>query len=324
MSSERAQVQAEMLKGRVKKAFRKWYRQYSRQDIGVFRLYDWDIPEVRAVVDWYEGHLVVGEYTRRQTQAAGDWLYVMGSAVAEALGVPPSHLHLKRRRTGGKGQRYAGGQPMAHAPKNQGLGQIRVRERGLRFWVNLKDYLDTGLFADHRDTRSMVRTEAQGRAVLNLFSYTGSFSVSALAGGARHVTSVDASRTYLDWSQKNIKENELPLQQHEPVRSDVLLFLQHAATHGRRWGLVIVDPPSFSSLGGEYGFDVQKDHPELLRWVLRVTAPGGTIFFSTNHQRFSPELDGLNASIEETTHQTVPRDYRNRYIHRSWRIFPRS
>lgn len=313
----RAERQAEMLAGRVKKAFKRLHGNFEAQDIGAFRLYDWDIPEVRAVVDWYEGHLVIGEYERRQTQSAGDWLYIVGTKVAEALGVPPAFVHLKRRKTGG-GKRY---RPDVVAPKGKGPGAMRVRERGLKFRVNLYDYLDTGLFPDQRDARKLIKQKSEGRAVLNLYAYTGTFSASALAGGATHVTSVDQSRTYLDWSQTNLRENQLALHRHEPARAEVFDFLSHAAQHGRKWDLIIVDPPSFSTLGvGGKGFDVQRDHTHLLDRTLRVLSSGGSIHFSTNHQRFEPMFEdlGFRGDIRETTDKTVPKDYRNRQIHRSW------
>jgi 23S rRNA (cytosine1962-C5)-methyltransferase len=307
-----------MLAGRVRKALRRWHPRFEREGVGAFRLYDRDIPEVRAVVDWYEGHLVVGEYARRQTAAAGDWLRTVAMMTADALGVPPAHVHLKRRRTrpqGGARYRSAG----------RGPGALAVRERGLRFRVNLEDYVDTGLFPDHRETRARVRRGAEGRSVLNLFAYTGTFSAVALAGGAAHVTSVDLSRTYLAWAQANLRANRLPLERHEPAREDAFAFLAQAARHGRRWDLVIVDPPSFSTAGGPEGrgFDVRRDHPALLERVRRVVSADGVVIFSTNHQRFLPALAGLDFDAQETTEETVPPDFRNRGVHRSWRLEPR-
>ena len=314
----RAERQAEMLAGRVRKSFRKLAKGFEKQKIGAYRLYDWDIPEIRAVVDWYEGHLVVGEYERRQTESAGDWLYIIGSAAAQALNVPPAFLHLKRRRTGAASERYP------TDGKLKGPGELLVREGDLRFRVNLSDYLDTGLFADQRIARELVGQAAKGRSVLNLFAYTGTFTAYALARGATHVTSVDQSRTYLQWAQSNLRENALPLERHEPARAEVFEFLRKAVAHGRRWDLVIVDPPSSSTVGGPRGtgFGIQRDHRALLENVSQATAPGGVIFFSTNHQRFEEDFDGLSLSAVETTDKTVPHDFRNRNIHRSWRIEP--
>ncbi|MEL6184122.1 MAG: SAM-dependent methyltransferase, partial [Myxococcota bacterium] len=148
----KAQRHAEMLGRRVAKTFKKLKPRFDREGVGAFRLYDRDIPEVRAVVDWYEGHLVLGEYARAQTEAFGDWLHVVGQGVAEALRVPPAHLHLKRRRTRPRdGQRYE------KSGSGRGPGPLAVGERGLRFRVNLRDYLDTGLFLDQREARREVQ-----------------------------------------------------------------------------------------------------------------------------------------------------------------------
>jgi 23S rRNA (cytosine1962-C5)-methyltransferase len=188
--------------------------------------------------------------------------------------------------------------------------RIIVRENDLRFLVNLDDYIDTGLFADHRETRARVRAEARGAKFLNLFAYTGSFTCAAAAGGAVQTTSVDASQTYLDWAAANL---ELNGHSGELVRSGVDEFLRSAGE--RRWTLCVLDPPSFSDFGGRV-FDVQRHHRDLIERTLAVLEPGGVLWFATNHQRFSPELQGLR----HTEENTVPEDYRNRAVHRAFRI----
>jgi 23S rRNA (cytosine1962-C5)-methyltransferase len=290
--------QARMLSNRVRKNFRRLHPRFEQREIGAFRLYDRDIPEIRAAVDWYEGHAVVAEYEREQTQGV-PWLTTMGEAVAEALSVPAARVHLKRRRTGDKYGRLA--------RKGE---RLPVRERDLRFLVNLDDYIDTGLFTDHRETRARVRAEARGAKFLNLFAYTGSFTCAAAAGGAAHTTSVDASRTYLDWAAGNLRLNGLA---GDLVRSGVDDFLGAAGT--RRWTLCVLDPPSFSDFGGKV-FDVQRDHRALIDRTLALLEPGGVLWFSTHHPRFAPDLKGLR-QVEE---DTVPEDYRNRSIHRAFRI----
>lgn len=287
-----------MLANRVRKTFRKLHPRFEREGIGAFRLYDRDIPEVRAAVDWYEGHLVVAEYEREQTRG-GTWLPAMARAGAEALEVPPERTHLKVRRSGAKYAR------LAH--KGQ---RLVVRERDLHFWVNLDDYIDTGLFPDHRDTRARVRLESRGARFLNLFAYTGSFTCAAAAGGAQQTTSVDASRTYLEWAGANLKLNG---RRGELVRAAVDDFLRGAGS--RRWTLCVLDPPSLSDHGGRT-FDVLRDHRSLIERVLAVLEPGGVLWFSTNHQRFVPALEGLRCAEEHT----VPDDYRNRAVHRAFRI----
>lgn len=313
LTPEQIERHADMLGNRVKKRFAHLSKRFARQDIDVFRLYDWDIPEVRAVVDWYGGHVVVAEYARLQT--GPDYLPRMGAAVGQALGVPPERVHLKERRTGtGEGPRYQA--------SGRGGERFQVRERDLRFWVNFSDRLDTGLFADHRETRALVRGMASGRTFLNLYCYTGAFTVAAAAGGARGTTSVDRSATWLDWVADNLALNGLDGPAHEIVQEDTPRFLDAAQAAGRRWDLVFLDPPSFSgSRTSGDAFDVNRDHPDLVRRALAVTAPGGTLFFSTNHQRFEPRLDELPAvRVEEITGVSIPEDYRNRQVHRLWRL----
>jgi 23S rRNA (guanine2069-N7)-methyltransferase len=290
--------QARMLANRVRKSFRKLSPAFERQGIGAFRLYDRDIPEIRAAVDWYEGHLVVAEYEREQTRNA-PWLATVARAAAEALEVPWERVHLKVRHSG---EKYA---RLAHTGR-----RLVVRERDLRFAVNLDDYIDTGLFNDHRDTRARVRAEAAGSRFLNLFSYTGSFTCAAAAGGALQTTSVDASRGYQAWAGENLRLNG---QRGELVRSGVEEFLRGAGS--RRWTLCMLDPPSFSDRGGAI-FEVERDHRPLIERALAVLQPGGILWFATNHQRFVPDLAGLRFTEEDT----VPVDYRNRGVHRAFRI----
>lgn len=301
-----------MLGNRVAKTHKKLFPAFERRRVGAFRLYDRDIPEIRAVVDWVEGHLIVGEYARDLTDATEGWLEAMGASCAAALGVPAERLHLRRRRTRPvEGQRY---ERLAVTG-----ARVEVREGDLRFLVNFDDYLDIGLFPDHRETRARVRAEAAGRAFLNLYAYTGAFTCAAAKGGARESVSVDASGHYLDWARDNLRLNGLDAPAHARVRLDARDYLRRALAEGRRFGLAVVDPPSFSSKGPEGAdFDVLRDHRALLEETLAVLEPGGVLWFSTNHQRFEPRLEGLGAV--ELTAQTVPADYRNRQVHRSFRL----
>ena len=307
--------QAEMLANRVKKRFKHIYKRFARQNIDVFRLYDGDIPEIRAAVDWYAGHLVIAEYMRRQS--VPEWLPLMGAAVAGALDVPPDKVHLKARWAGKQeGKRY---ERLARTDQ-----RLAVKEGDLRFYVNLNDYVDTGLFADHRHTRQMVREMAAGKDFLNLYCYTGAFSCYAAKGGARTTVSVDRSQTAIDWARENMTLNGIPEEGNTLVQSGTLAYLAQAQREGLTFDLAVVDPPSYSTdRSGARDFDIARDYPRLLTAVSRVMRPGATLFFSTNHQNFDFCTEGLDiANAEEITTQTIPEDYRSKKktIHRCWKM----
>ncbi|MBN1626015.1 MAG: class I SAM-dependent methyltransferase [Deltaproteobacteria bacterium] len=313
INHEKTLEHAEMLSNRVASRFRYLSKRFKRKNIDCFRLYDRDIPEVRAVVDWYAGHIVVAEYERMQT--GPEWLQYMANAVGSVLNVPQAKIHMKRRhtRTPGK-QRY-------QRIDTQGE-RIKVMERGLAFLVNLRDFIDTGLHSDHRDTRNIIRELSQDKDFLNLFAYTGTFTCAAASGGARSTVTVDKSGTYLNWAKDNMALNSLTGGQHEFIKSDAGIFLERAHREGRRFTLAFIDPPSFFTYGEKnIDFDINRDHSLLIRTVLRVMAPGSTLFFSTNHQRFEPRIEGIQVKdIVEMTPSTIPEDYRNRKVHRCWKI----
>ncbi len=307
--------QGEMLANRVKKRFRHLNKRFYRRNIEVFRLYDWDIPEIRAVVDWYAGHLVMGEYWRKQSNPG--WLPVMGETVAEAMDVPREKLHLKQRLAGVKnGKRY---QRIDHTDE-----KFVVSERDLKFLINPSDYIDTGLFSDHRNTRQMVRELSKGKRFLNLYCYTGAFSCYAAMGGTELTLSVDRAETAVKWARENFRLNGISQKNNHLVQSDVLFFLKKAAKSGTTFDLAVVDPPSFSNTRiRNHSFDILKDHPDLLSAVIKVMQPGGKIFFSTNHQGFDLQTGSLKTSeVTEITNITMPEDYvrKRRPIHRCWRI----
>jgi 23S rRNA (cytosine1962-C5)-methyltransferase len=304
-----------MLANRVKKRFKHIAKRYQKQNLEVFRLYDWDIPEIRAVVDWYAGHLVVGEYTRRQS--VPEWLPMMGAAVAEAMGVSPDMVHLKERRAGRQdGKRY---KRLDYTDR-----KIVVLERDLKFLVNPSDFVDTGLFSDHRNTRKMVRKMAGGKDFLNLYCYTAAFSCYAARGGARSTLSVDRSETAVRWARENMALNEIPEENNRLVQAHTFDFLKKAKRSGWQFDLAVVDPPSYSTTRmRNHEFDVARDHPRLLAETLALMRPGGVVFFSTNHQNFELLTDRLEgAAIQEITNGTIPEDYirKRQPIHRCWRI----
>ncbi len=299
----------------------KWAR---RQGIEAFRVYDRDIPEVPLVIDFYAGWLHAAEYERphERTEIEHDvWLDKMIEAAGVELGVPPNQMFLKVRK-----RQRAGGQ---YEKVDQRQAVLAVKEGGLEFEVNLSDYLDTGLFLDHRQTRALVRAEAAGKRFLNLFCYTGSFSVYAAAGGAKETTSVDLSNTYLEWTRTNLSNNGFKdAGRQRIVRDEVREFLEHRANRGEQpFDLVVVDPPTFSrSAKSETPWDVERDHAELLELVAKNLSPGGVVYFSTNFRRFHLAEDQLSKiyTIREITRQTIPEDFRNERIHRAWRLVART
>lgn len=309
------QNQAQMLANKVKKKHRHLKKRYARQNLEIFRLYDWDIPEIRAVVDWYAGHLVVGEYHRKQSTP--DWLPLMGRAVADSLNIPLENLHLKIRKAGIKeGTRYR--------RINHTNLKIPMNERDLQFYINPSDYVDTGLFSDHRNTRQMVRERARDKSFLNLYCYTGAFTCYAAKGGASRTVSVDRSETAVNWLRDNLKLNRLADSKHELIQKDTLDFLSKAGHRYQNFDLAVVDPPSYSTtrVTGRH-FDIAREHPRLLNLVFDRMAPGGTVFFSTNHQNFELKTDRLTVTdIREITHKTIPEDYQNKRkkIHRCWEM----
>ncbi len=314
----------EMFAARLRKRFRHLAPRFKRRGIDAFRVYDWDIPEVRATLDWYAGHLVIAEYVREQT-ADVPWLEHMADAAASAL-LPDvqdaergARLHLKRRTTGKRGHRYG-------RLSRRGC-ELEVREGDHRFWVDLESFVDTGLFLDHRETRALVGqqvlelAERLGRPprFLNLYAYTGSFSVYAARAGAE-TTTVDLSKGYLAWARRNFELNQLDTSKHRFLEEDTARFLSGVREQRQRWDYVVVDPPSFSSVGNlsAAALDIQRDHPRLLEAALGVLAPGGRIVFSTNHQRFEPDLRALSrcAEVREITTQVQAEDFSRRAAHR--------
>lgn len=306
--AETIQKHAEMLANRCLKNYKKLAPRFRKQKIEVFRIYDRDIPEVRAIVDWYAGHLVVSELVREQTIGI-PYLEGLVDALQQKMQIPLEHIHQKKRQTRPEdGPRY-----QRLAKKEE---RLIVQEGELRFWVNLDDYLDTGLYPDHRITRARVQKECEGLDVLNLYCYTASFSAYAVKGGARRVTSVDISAKYLAWAKDNFSLNELPEQPHEFIASEVREFLNLAIRERRQWDLIILDPPSFSTDKQGYELlDIQRDHPELITACLAVLRPRGKLYFSTNHQMFRPQFTSANFSFEDLSQATTPEDFQNRQPH---------
>jgi 23S rRNA G2069 N7-methylase RlmK/C1962 C5-methylase RlmI len=274
------------------------------------------VPEVPLVIDRYEDALHISEFARpheRSPAQHADWLDLMVRTASEVLEVPRDRIFLKFR------DRQRGAAQYSRVANQR--AEFVVTEGGLKFLVNLSDYVDTGLFLDHRITRQMVREMADGKRFLNLFSYTGAFTVYAVAGGAATTTSVDKSATYTDWARKNLELNGFTGQAHQVVRSDIEAFVANLSRH-EHWDLAVVDPPTFSNVKGiEDVWDVQRDHVRLLQRLSKHITPGGTIFFSTNSRRFKLDEASLGEySIRDITRQTIPEDFRNQRIHKCWKL----
>ena len=292
----------EMLSNRIRKNARhlsKWGR---RRGISCYRLYDRDIPEFPLVVDYYEGrvHLQI---------LSGDVSREIVTAVAGALGLPEESVRSKRR----EGQK---GESQYEKTGTRGEDFV-VSENGHKFIVNLDAYLDTGLFLDHRNMRKMVGDRARGKRFLNLFAYTGSFTVYAAKGGAVSSTTVDLSNTYLEWAKKNFLLNEIDINKNILLRSDVKAFLEE---DGKEYDLIVLDPPTYSnSKKMEGDFDVQRDHVRMIGQCMALLAPQGELFFSCNLKSFRLD-EGALAHFDhaEISAQTVPEDFRNKKIHRAW------
>ncbi len=299
---------------RLKKNAKHRHSWAKRQGLTAYRLYDLDMPEWPVAVDWYAGCVHVMEYPSRRKAREGlePMRAEVRRSIVSALGVPADAVFMKTHEPKAYGENQYG--RVSSASK-----VVVVEEHGLKFECNLSDYLDTGLFLDHRTTRARVQKEAQGRRVLNLFAYTGSFSVHARAGGATETTTVDLSNTYCDWAERNFALNGFSVaprdRAHRVIRADVLAWLE-----GTRevFDLIVLDPPSFStSKKMDRRFEVQRDHRWLVQTACSKLAPSGTLYFSTNYLGF--ELDERLVAEEELTPRSIPEDFR-RTVHRCWRF----
>jgi len=296
-------------------------RKYPSRGITCYRVYERDCPDVPLIVDIYEQRVHIAEYEREHSRTLAqqaDWWDQVRRIVSDVLQVPAQHVYTKeKRRQRGLTQ---------HEKQDESGESYLVAESGLKFEVNLRDYVDTGLFLDHRLTRKMVMDQAKGKRFLNLFCYSGSFTVYAAAGGAKSTVSVDLSNTYLEWAERNLRHNNLWGQQHTLLRDDVMGFLeQHIKPRpGTGYDLAVVDPPTFSnSKSTEADWEVAQTHPEMLRHLIPLMEPGGVIYFSTNYRRFKlaeETLAELGVAWREISKQTVPPEYRNERIHRCWRL----
>lgn len=318
-TSEPRSSGAEMLANRLRKNLRilkKWAR---RNHVYAYRLYDADLPDYAMAIDIYESDerwVQLQEYApppeinpRKAEERRREAL----ALVPELLDVPPRRVHYKLRRR------------QRHGPQSERLadrGQlIQVQEGDAQLWINLTDHQDTGLYLNHRETRSRLAEMAPGQHFLNLFAYTGVTSVHAGLAGARSTTSVDLSHTYLDWAERNLHSNGLRGPHHRLIQGDVLEYIAHSRPD-RNYGLIFLNPPSFSrSKRLRDDFEVQRDHPILIGQALRWLSPGGTLVFSTHARSFKLRLeDSQGCEVRDWTDSTIPQDFRRTRPHRVWAI----
>ena len=313
VTSEVAVDFANRLQKNIKK-IEKWAKQ---QGLDAYRLYDADLPEYNLAVDRYADHIVVQEYAAPKNideNKARQRLLDAVNATLQVTGIETNKLILKVRQKQKGTNQYE---------KLANKGEyFYVNEYGAKLWVNLTDYLDTGLFLDHRLTRKMLGEMAQGKDFLNLFAYTGSATVHAALGKAKSTTTVDMSNTYLNWAEQNLLLNDIEGKHHKLIQADCLQWLEKC---DRQFDLIFVDPPTFSnSKRMEDSWDVQRDHIKLMTNLKRILRPNGTIVFSNNKRGFKMDfakLEELGLSAVEISHKTLPLDFeRNKQIHNCWLV----
>jgi len=292
--------------------FARWAK---KRDIHAYRIYDRDIPQYPFAIDIYEDRLCVSEYINETVTSRKNyetWRASVMQSIEHTLGVSKEKIYSRTRQRQKSGKQYE----KNDSDNNHSSDFFEVREGGLKFIVNPGNYLDTGLFLDHRITRSIVRDEVAGKNFLNLFCYTGSFSVYAAAGGANQSISVDTSSVYLNWLRSNMRINNLESSAHVSVRSDARTFLD--SYNGKLFDVIFCDPPVFSR-GKQLirDFDVLRDHPDLIEACLKVLSPEGILYFSTNFRKFRIQWTGL---CEDISRQTIPDDFSNKQIHVCYKI----
>ncbi|MDB5195742.1 MAG: SAM-dependent methlyltransferase [Flaviaesturariibacter sp.] len=304
-----------MFRNRLQKVYKHLSKQAARQGITCYRIYDHDLPEAPFIIEIYEDKIYVSEYKRRHQLdevAHEEWLQACKQVISDVTGISleNSYVKLRQRKASRQGQ---------YQKLDEARTEFVVKENGLDFIINLSDYLDTGLFLDHRLTRGMIREGVSGKRVLNLFCYTGSFSVYAVAGGAAEVVSVDLSKTYLHWAEKNVQLNFPDYASHKTQHADVLAYLKEETPES--FDLIIMDPPTFSNSKRMDGIlDIQRDHAVLINACMRLLKPTGILYFSTNFTKFQLDEPAIKASaIKDITKATTPFDFAgklNRYCFR--------
>ncbi len=365
--------QAELFSNRLKRKYKELRKQMRKNRVSCYRLYDRDIPEVPLSLDLYEflpdgidsvleaarfmaaqnerlsandpavekdikerSYAVLYLYERpyeKSEEEENIWLDAMAKAAAEVLGIEVSHIIKKSR-----GHKSHKDDQQYQKNESQAAVEGLVQEQGQLFHLDLTSYLDTGLFFDHRSLRATVRDTCSKKRLLNLFCYTGSFSVYAAQGNASYVESVDLSNTYLSWARDNMKLNGFTdKKKYEFTRADCMRYLQEKAVAAKGgklapeelYDLIILDPPTFSnSKSTNEVLDINRDWPQLVKDCLNILAPGGTLYFSTNSERIKFDISkippktasGSEFEWKDITEQTIPVDFSGKHPHKVWQF----
>lgn len=300
-----------MFQNRLTKVYRHLSKQAKRMGVTCYRLYDHDLPEFPFCIELYGSKVYVAEYKRRhgmEEEEHSRWISESVKMIGEVTEVSEENIFLKLRQVkqGRQGQ---------YRKQDATQNEFTAEENGLKFLVNLHDYLDTGLFLDHRDTRQMIRQQCAGKKVLNLFAYTGSFSVYAASGNASEVKTVDLSKTYLDWAKRNMQLNGFEDDaRYKYVQADVKQYLKTIPADS--FDIIVMDPPTFSnSQRMDDILDIQRDHAVLINDCLAALKTGGQLFFSTNARTFKLESEKIKASsVKDITKATTPFDFEGKLM----------
>ncbi len=303
-------------KNRIRKNYRHLRKWAKRTHTDCFRIYDRDIKEYPVAIDFYANYFLVHyfSYNHETDEIPAELVQEVESAITSIFQANADSIFARTRIRRKMTEQY---EKIAEEKEF-----LYVHEYGVKFKVNLHDYLDTGLFLDHRETRQFIAKQASNKRVLNLFAYTSSFSVHAAIQGASYTKSVDLSNTYTAWSKDNFALNNLSLKNNEIVRADCLKFLDDEIRSGTKYDIIIIDPPTLSrSKKMDQLFDIQQDYIFLLQRSCKLLSKEGVIFFSTNSRKFSfDESLFPSCSIQEITKKTIPLDFHNQKIHRAWQI----
>ncbi|MCH9626019.1 MAG: Ribosomal RNA large subunit methyltransferase K [Chlamydiales bacterium] len=304
------------IKNRIRKNYRNVRKWAKRSLTNCFRIYDRDIKQYPLVIDFYAGRFSVQffSYDRERDEPSPELKEEIDQALCSIFGTSLDLIYWRTRVKRKKTQQYE--------KMDAQQEFFTVFEYGAKFKINLNDYLDAGLFLDHRETRQLIASIAKDKRVLNLFAYTCSFSVFAALAGASFTQSVDLSNTYTNWGRENFILNALDLKTNEIIRADCMKFLDESINSDSLFDIIIIDPPTLSrSKKMDQLFDIQMDHPFLIKKALKLLSPDGIIFFSTNSRKFKLDDSLLNVcTIKEISDKTLPLDFHNKKIHRCWEV----